>query len=86
MTWKTTSGGLREYLRHFDTEELVIRESWFDTCPRCGSRNTWLITVNHSSTSVKTLRHCYNCWKQWSTEVFSDEFLDMDFEDESEGE
>lgn len=76
MMWKTTDGGLREYLRHFDTEDLVCYHSFWDTCPRCNSLNTQEIRVSRPYSGVEVVRKCDNCGKEWMTKVYSMEWME----------
>lgn len=86
MIWKTTEGGLREYLRHFDTEDLVCYYSFFDTCPRCDSLNTCEMHVSHPNSGVEVIRRCENCGKEWKTKIYSNEWLEQfECDDEQEG-
>jgi hypothetical protein len=81
MSWKTTDGGLREYLRHFDTEDLVCYHSFWDQCPRCDSLNTRETKVSHPYTGVEVVRKCDNCGKEWMTKVYNSEWLEEEYGD-----
>jgi transcription elongation factor Elf1 len=81
MTWETTEGGLREYLRHFDTEDLVCYHSFWDQCPRCNSLNTQETEVSHPYTGVEVVKRCDNCGKEWMTKIYSSEWLEEEYGD-----
>lgn len=82
MAWRTTEGGLREYLRHFDSEDLVCYYSFWDTCVRCASLNTHEVHVSHPSSGVEVIRKCDNCGKEWMTKVIEyDEGVDQEDEE-----
>jgi transcription elongation factor Elf1 len=82
--WKTTEGGLREYLRHFDVEDLVCYHDFWSMCPRCNSLNTQETQVTHPSSGVEVVRKCNNCGKEWMTKVYSDDWLGDDEYDDDE--
>lgn len=86
MLWKTTDGGLREYLIHFDSnDEIIIYHDYWRVCPRCASLNTQITDESRPYEYHKVVRKCDNCGKQWDTKFYNSDYLEeFDTEDDYE--